>query len=130
MSTFKERQKEADEFRKYICDRIKRLRRANWKSTKALADEALIDPPALYHYESGARIPRLVYFVRLAKAFNMSVDQLLGKYGCLPEEGSERHQLWQMIEEMPEQYFRAIEHIVKDYYAKYKEFEEEEQEEE
>ena len=52
------------------------------------------------------------------------MNELLGKYGGLPHEGVDRNKVWEMIEEMPEEYFRAIEHIVKDYHKKYKDDEE------
>ena len=70
----KNKEKEFENFRKEIFG----LRKANKWTQKQVADALGITAPSYQAYEAGEALPTLLNFVKLAKLFEISPDELLG----------------------------------------------------
>jgi transcriptional regulator with XRE-family HTH domain len=63
---------------KVVGMQIKKKREALDLSQKKLADQIQVSPPAINQYEKGHKTPSTDVLLRLASAFDVSVDYLLG----------------------------------------------------
>lgn len=59
--------------------RLKHLRTTNHLTQLELANMLNIERSTLSSYETGRRYPTLVILIRIADAFNVSVDYLIGR---------------------------------------------------
>ena len=64
-----------------FADRLRALREAAGMTQAKLASSAGIDPSAVAHLEAGRRKPSFHNIRRLAKALNLSTDELLNHDG-------------------------------------------------
>ena len=75
-----------------FSDRLKGLREKNDMTQEQLAKVSGVFPPrTIQRYECGTSRPRLDAAEKLAKALNISVDQLLGTDGMLVAQAAEQY---------------------------------------
>jgi len=59
-------------------DRVKLLRNSIGLSQVALARETKLTPPAICQIESGKRMPSYKSLIKLSRALDISIDELVG----------------------------------------------------
>ena len=74
-----------------FSDRLKGLREKNDMTQEQLAKVSGVSPRTIQRYECGTSRPRLDAAEKLAKALNISVDQLLGTDGMLVAQAAEQY---------------------------------------
>ena len=74
-----------------FSDRLKELREKNDMTQEQLAKVSGVSPRTIQRYECGTSRPRLDAAEKLAKALNISVDQLLGTDGMLVAQAAEQY---------------------------------------
>ena len=74
-----------------FSDRLKGLREENDMTQEQLAKVSGVSPRTIQRYECGTSRPRLDAAEKLAKALNISVDQLLGTDGMLVAQAAEQY---------------------------------------
>lgn len=67
--------------------KLKKIRKSLGLSQKDLADIMEVSQRTISHYESGDSFPDVLTVCRLAYAFNMSLEHLLGYDGAKDENG-------------------------------------------
>lgn len=81
-------------------------------SMKALGEELNVTPATLSRYLSGDRTPDLLYVVKIASYFSVSIDWLLGlngdKYDIMPVEVQEIANLYQMASPQDRRVVQAV----------------------
>lgn len=100
-----------------IKQRLRELRKSTGLTQQQIADKAGIGFRTYQDYELGRRTPNAVFLGKLAEAFNVPSDYLLGKGGLTPEgylialSGEDLNKLTdeqkQSIKSVIEQYIRA-----------------------
>ena len=60
------------------CEALKRFRRDFKLSQQNVADKLGMQQPLYFRYEKGETVPALTFIIKMAKAFDVSADYLLG----------------------------------------------------
>jgi transcriptional regulator with XRE-family HTH domain len=100
-----------DEGAESFGDRLARLRNAAGYSLRELATEVGISHIMLVHYEKHEGYPSAQLLPRLAKALNVSADQLLGIKAVKENGRSQDNRLWRrfrQVEKLPPNQRRPI----------------------
>mgnify|MGYP002523480577 CR=1 FL=1 len=63
-----------------LGQRIKQLRKENNLSQEALAYLLHVERTTITGYETKDRIPDITILIRMAEIFNVSLDELVGRY--------------------------------------------------
>ena len=74
-----------------FSDRLKGLREENDMTQEQLAKESGVSARMIQRYESGSYRPRLGGAEQIAKALNVTTDQLLGTDGMLVAQAAEKY---------------------------------------
>lgn len=93
-------------------EHLRQLLDARSLSMKALGEKLNVTPATLSRYLSGDRTPDLLYVVKIASYFNVSIDWLLGlngdKYDIMPVEVQEIADLYQMASPQDRRVVQAV----------------------
>jgi transcriptional regulator with XRE-family HTH domain len=106
--------------RQPFAERLVELRKAKGISQKDLADITGISPRMIAHYETFIKNPSAGIVLRLAKAFGVSIDQLMGKKPVVIKQSLNRNTVRQakMLDELPTKDRKAVIQMIETLHGK------------